>query len=250
MVGRTLGRFLGLVLFAAACAKAPASTNDGTSTSSATEADPTTSSGTTTSSTTTSDTIDTSADGTACCEVHDGIGCEEAAVQACVCEESAECCTFGWDELCVDRAMACDATCMPDPPDPTTGGAESTDEGPVTDPDTGPDDSTTGPAPTNEGPCCEVAGNGVGCGDAEVTACTCALDPYCCDTFWDEYCVAIASQSCAIDCANDCCMAHDAVACNDIDVFACTVEANEPCYDAWTAGCVDTATAQCDLMCG
>jgi hypothetical protein len=171
--------------------------------------------------------------GHGCCEPHDPLGCDEAAVQACVCDQSPACCTFRWDEPCVQLALACDATCMADP-DPTsaeTGDASSSGEPPV---------GTT---------CCEVSASGGGCDDAAVTACTCRIDAYCCDNLWDEYCVAIASESCSVDCGNDCCTPHDTVACNDAGVFGCVVEQNDACFASWENACVDQAISQCGLTC-
>lgn len=250
---RTGGRAVAAIgiAVAVACKKSPAPSDDDTTGAGTTMLDPSTT--TTTTGTTTADDVvdptnDTNPDGTGCCEIHDGIGCDEAAVQACVCDESPECCTFGWDDLCVDRALACDATCMPDP-DPTTMTTDPSDTS-QTDPETGPSDDSTGNPGGNDGPCCEAVQSGTGCGDADITACTCDVDPYCCEEFWDEYCVAEASQYCPIDCGNDCCMAHDATACNDAEVFGCVIEQMESCYDSWSQSCVDTAQAQCGLACG
>jgi hypothetical protein len=248
---RGVAASLVLVGVLSACPKSTPSDSEVTGTTTTTTSDATTTTSTTTGTSidaSAADTVDSAADGTGCCEVHDGIGCDEAAVQTCVCDEAAECCTFGWDSACVERALACDATCMPDP-DPTTSGA---DTGPITttDPDTGPSDESTGAQSSNDGPCCEAAQSGTGCEDAAVTQCTCNLDPYCCEEFWDEICVAQASQACAIDCDNDCCTPHDAIACNDVEVFGCVADGNESCYEAWTQACVDAAQQACGLMCG
>jgi hypothetical protein len=234
-----------------ACKKSAAPSADATTDGGTTMVDPSTTStgGSTSGDDVVDPTNDTNPGGTNCCELHDGIGCDEAAVQACVCDEAPECCTFGWDDLCVDRALACDATCMPDPDpttvDPTTTGTDPSDTS-ITDPDTGPVETGA----TNDGPCCEVAQSGTGCEDAGVTECVCDLDPYCCEEFWDEYCVAGASQSCGIECGNDCCMVHDAVACNDVEVFGCVVEQDRSCYGTWSQTCVNTAQGACGLMCG
>jgi len=37
-----------------------------------------------------------------CCEPHDNPGCDDDAVEACVCNQDIECCTQAWDQLCVD----------------------------------------------------------------------------------------------------------------------------------------------------
>ncbi len=182
-----------------------------------------------------------------CCEVHDAPGCNEAAVQSCVCDQAPACCAFGWDAACVDRAsVACEATCMADAS--SDGGvADSTGTASAGDASDGGGD-TGGPPSSNDGPCCEGSELGAGCGDARVAACVCAGDPYCCDTNWDLYCVAEAS-ACGIDCMNDCCAAHEAQACNDIDVFGCVTDMLDSCWAQWTAECVDAATMQCGLTC-
>lgn len=247
---RRLPACLAIVLAIVACKKDAAPSSVDTTGGDTTSFDPST---TTSESSTTEEIVDptndTNPQGTNCCELHDGIGCDEAAVQACVCDEAPECCTFGWDDLCVSRAHACDATCTPDP-DPTNVTSEPTTTGPdptdVTDPDTGPVDTGT----TNDGPCCEAAQSGTGCEDAAVTQCVCDLDPYCCQEQWDEYCVAGASQSCAIDCGNDCCTVHDTTACNDVEVFGCVVEQDRSCFGPWSQNCVSTAQNSCGLDCG
>lgn len=181
---------------------------------------------------------ETSPDGEGCCQIHAGAGCDEADVQACVCDQSPRCCAFGWDSGCVADALQCNAICMPDP-DPGTDEVTGNDADSDTDPTAKP----------GMGDCCESLPQPQ-CEDAAVTECTCGIDPYCCNQFWDEYCVAIASGSCRIDCANDCCTPHDAVACNDTDVFGCVVEQSEACFDQWSAQCVAIAMNQCGLACG
>jgi hypothetical protein len=42
-------------------------------------------------------------------------------------------------------------------------------------------------------PCCS-ADEGLGCGDAEVAACVCAADAFCCDYGWDAVCVAAVPE--------------------------------------------------------
>lgn len=77
--------------------------------------DPATTDPTTTDPTTESTSPDSSTGGggDGCCDVHAGAGCNEDAVEMCVCEASPDCCVFGWEKNCVDVAMnMCDATCM------------------------------------------------------------------------------------------------------------------------------------------
>jgi hypothetical protein len=41
--------------------------------------------------------------------------------------------------------------------------------------------------------CC-VIGTEPGCQDAEIEACVCAIDDFCCDILWDELCVDEATD--------------------------------------------------------
>lgn len=60
-----------------------------------------------------------------CCETHDGRGCQEPSVQACVCSFDPFCCETTWDELCANEAQSdCNANCMTGSGGaPPTGGA-------------------------------------------------------------------------------------------------------------------------------
>ncbi len=51
----------------------------------------------------------------------------------------------------------------------------------------------------DDGDCCVPHGY-VGCQDAGLTNCVCGLDPYCCDTEWDSYCVDEAILDCGAVC--------------------------------------------------
>ncbi|MFO0632007.1 MAG: hypothetical protein U0168_04065 [Nannocystaceae bacterium] len=109
-------------------------------------------------------------------------------------------------------------------------------------------------ASTLDVPCCEAADQ-PGCDDGALEACVCALDPYCCETAWDETCVSIATYSdCAGPCAAptvapaDCCTAAMVGGCTDVDVQDC-VCATDPycCLTAWDDVCVGEVT---ELACG
>ena len=51
--------------------------------------------------------------------------------------------------------------------------------------------------------CCEI-GHGTGCSDPAIEACVCAIDPYCCDVFWDATCaeevITLGCGTCETDC--------------------------------------------------
>lgn len=105
------------------------------------------------------------------------------------------------------------------------------------------------PPPANDGDCCEP-GDGTGCGDAVVSDCVCADDAYCCESAWDELCVAeVTSLGCGacggvrpagLDVADGCCAVHETSGCNDAAISDC-VCANDPycCLVQWDQVCVD-----------
>ncbi len=50
----------------------------------------------------------------ACCSAHSGVGCDDGAVQSCVCGIDPACCALSWDAECAQRAQAsCAAGCGP-----------------------------------------------------------------------------------------------------------------------------------------
>jgi hypothetical protein len=99
-----------------------------------------------------------------CCAANGSPGCDDAAVEACVCVADAFCCNSEWDQLCVDQvdSLMC-GSCG--------GGGGSTGGG-------------GGPAA-----CC-VPTVTAGCpADPALEACVCGSDPFCCDSEWDSLCV-------------------------------------------------------------
>ncbi|MFH1417764.1 MAG: hypothetical protein ABII12_05685 [Planctomycetota bacterium] len=50
--------------------------------------------------------------------------------------------------------------------------------------------------------CCEVGGPG--CDDPVIESCVCALDPYCCDSAWDEFCVSEVDSFGCGNCGGGC----------------------------------------------
>lgn len=58
-------------------------------------------------------TIDEAPAGGNCCEVHPETGCDNPAVEDCVCEIDGYCCNNNWDGICVDEAIEiCGAICV------------------------------------------------------------------------------------------------------------------------------------------
>ncbi len=102
-----------------------------------------------------------------CCETADEGGCGDEQINDCVCAADAQCCLSGYDQLCVDQAVAeCGLQCEQPPP---------------------------------ESDCCEASEVGQ-CTDAEVNDCVCAFDPYCCNVSYDENCVSMGVTYCGATC--------------------------------------------------
>jgi hypothetical protein len=149
-----------------------------------------------------------------CCLAHTGAGCNDNAVEDCVCAIDDMCCSVAWDSICVDLVSdgAC-GDCSADPeaqpcctPSASAGcGADLEVQDCVCDvaPEccTGPWTETCtqiatvtgcaqcGPFTAQELDCCDH-GVGPGCNDQPVETCVCDVDPYCCSVLWDDTCVA------------------------------------------------------------
>lgn len=112
-----------------------------------------------------------------CCMRHDTPDCNEPEAASCVCGELPQCCTEEWSQLCVEEGVL--LGCMQ-----CGGGEEGAEE------DAGLDDGGS------LGSCClgsEVAG----CAEAEIAACVCAEDPFCCEMIWDDVCASmVQSKGC------------------------------------------------------
>ncbi|MCA9718359.1 MAG: hypothetical protein H6713_42520 [Myxococcales bacterium] len=147
--------------------------------------------------------------GGACCEPHEGLGCDDGDIESCVCEQDAFCCETAWDELCVEEVdtFGC-GSCgiMPDS-------------------------------------CC-AAHMEPGCSDPDVAACVCEAMPQCCEESWGPECVAAVDMMqcglCEMD-AGDCCVENGSPSCNQPDVAGCVCEAMpECCEDVWSQACADS----------
>jgi hypothetical protein len=201
-----------------------------------------------------------------CCAAHEGLGCGDAAIQACVCGLDSWCCESSWDFTCASEveSFGC-GECV--------GGTNCGDGicAPGETCDTCPDDCG---ACGGTGSCCE-AQEGPGCDDPTIQACVCLQDSFCCDYTWDEVCVEeVATFNCG-DCVgggcgngacdNDedclicpadcgacagtgCCEAHATPSCDDAGISACVCAQDQFCCDVeWDGVCVDEVAS---LACG
>ena len=55
--------------------------------------------------------------------------------------------------------------------------------------------------PCGTGDCCTETLGQASCSDQVITECVCALDPFCCETEWDNICVGIANDDCGAGCS-------------------------------------------------
>jgi len=191
-----------------------------------------------------------------CCVADGTPGCTDAAVSACVCQTRPACCSTAWNAECVTAAAACGAGCSNRCGDGSCDPEEGCDGCPA---DCG----------ACAGDCCTPHPETRGCGDADVAACVCDLDPYCCRVGWDDLCAGRARVDCgeacrfcgddACDaavgedcvtcpgdcgvCPGDCCTPHGTPGCQ-VPAVVTAVCALDPfcCGTAWDAACVAAAT--------
>lgn len=155
------------------------------------------------------------------------------------------------DPATTDPATTDPATTDPtgtttDPTGITTGDTSDTiDPSTSTDP-TASESDTSNPG----GPCCE-AQEMAGCGDANIEACVCATESFCCDVEWDVFCTV---QTVLLGCAEcpgiggggDCCAAHGNPGCDDDTVEQCVCNEDYVCcVDPWDDICVGIAMDTC-----
>jgi len=105
-----------------------------------------------------------------CCEPNGNLGCSNASIQQCVCDLDPFCCNTSWDGVCADEveSKGC-GTC------------------PV----------VKLPICDSRCDCCEAPLT-MGCSDPVIQECVCNLDPFCCDTEWDDICAGQVEPVCGI----------------------------------------------------
>jgi hypothetical protein len=98
-----------------------------------------------------------------CCSAHPFPGCNDPAIEACVCAADDYCCNFVWDDICTGEVVS--AGCG------VCGSGDS---------------------------CCAVHPT-PGCADGGIESCVCAQDNFCCNTEWDSRCVRyVGSLGCGV----------------------------------------------------
>ena len=169
-----------------------------------------------------------------CCETHLNVGCEEPAINACVCATAPACCALTWYDECSVLAEACGATC--EPPKPS--------------------------------PCCDHQSVQPGCDlDPICETCVCDALPYCCIVAWDEACTQCGAGngcgqsglSCESTCGCtqgpleplDCCTDKSTAGCSDAECEDCVCALEPACCEvAWDGPCDLAAAGLCNDTCG
>jgi hypothetical protein len=204
-----------------------------------------------------------------CCVVHGTPECSSPLCETAVCDADPFCCTFEWDEFCLEEAQlqpaciaCCNATCRDDCTYCGDGVVQQNLDEECELP------GTTVPT----GDCC-VDNATPGCSSPICEALVCSLDASCCSVAWNDACAALAAEagccpgecqpgSCCADSdgdgacdavdtctltpnpqgSSDCCTANGTPGCSDA---ACesTICAVDPfcCSGAWDAGCAEAA---------
>ncbi len=112
------------------------------------------------------------------------------------------------------------------------------------------------------GDCCSPH-EGIGCETPACCDCVCALDSFCCETFWDNICVDQAIADCPSECGcpltsacglfeNSCCEAGSVVGCNNSECCNCVCDTDAFCCSTeWDDLCATQELApQCYDVCG
>lgn len=118
-------------------------------------------------------------------------------------------------------------------------------------------ESTVDPDPAcgdpDTGDCCEANGTPF-CNDAACCEAICAVDPFCCETNWDQLCADQAIADCGI-CdvtpVTDCCEPNGTPGCNDPACESLICAADPFCCDTeWDQICADAAITNCKVCDG
>ncbi|MCB9717031.1 MAG: hypothetical protein H6712_24455 [Myxococcales bacterium] len=186
-----------------------------------------------------------------CCEANGSPGCENKAVELCVCASDEWCCDSEWDSACAAliEALGCGHCTAGDGGEP---------------PPPGGDDGASG------GECCSEH-SAPGCDEPEVEACVCAIEPFCCDTRWSAACTAVLEVHGCGECGaeppppsggdsggepppppggdsggepppggdGDCCADNGTPGCDDATIESCVCASDAYCCDTeWDGVCV------------
>jgi len=210
-----------------------------------------------------------------CCERSDEPGCQDAALETCVCDIDDFCCLTSWDTFCVEAAIEdCGAVCENEvtccAPSVAMGCADDVIEACVCNQQpqccTGAydiscvtiADACTGGCFTGDNDCCAATLEHAGCNEAAVWTCVCPLDAYCCSGTWDALCVSRATEQCGLceppASTDSCCVESPPGGCADqfggAGVQNCVCDLDPTCCTgSWSQACIDLGIDQCNLFC-
>lgn len=206
-------------------------------------------------------------------------GCNDQAIQNCVCLQDPYCCDVEWDAQCVKRVGAngcgrCSGgsgtgSCCAGKETPgcnsISGAADCVCDHASGDEfccDTAWDTTcanlvdslgcgSCGTVPPATNTCCDASAQR-GCLTASIQSCVCAVDPFCCDTAWDGECVrqinlnnCDSGEVCTLINTNGCCDVgqNGRVRCADSAVADCVCAQDAYCCGVeWDAGCAAEVT--------
>lgn len=164
-----------------------------------------------------------------CCSNNGSPGCDDVACCQSVCANDPFCCSVNWDSGCAEQAveicegLVCgEASCPPDA----------------------------------MGNCC-LANASPGCEDESCCAATCAIDPFCCESNWDEQCATQAQQVCGVLCEGNscppslgsCCLSHGTPGCSDTSCCSTVCSLLPECCEVgWSTACAELAETSCGCL--
>jgi hypothetical protein len=182
-----------------------------------------------------------------CCEPHETAGCADPFVQSCVCGEDPYCCSYSWDDVCVDEADGCGAGC-------SGGGTGSCSDFFA---------CVDGCAGTlNEQGCIDACMSGTDPGQLVVSSALLS----CLDT---AGCLNLSNSALFSECADDscgellntcfggesgggdCCAVHEDPGCAAASIQNCVCAQDSwCCNNGWDSVCVAIANDSCGAGCG
>jgi len=164
-----------------------------------------------------------------CCRAHDNGACDDPACCSLICASDSYCCDTLWDSVCASTARE---TCI-----------GKNDACPVP------------PCGSDMLPNCCIVSPLPNCSDQGCCTRICASDPFCCQSSWDNACVAAAAEDPGCNCDGPACgdagtggcfQVHATPFCNEAgcceSVCAFTPEC---CTVSWDADCVAVAQFLC-----
>ncbi|PKQ17466.1 MAG: hypothetical protein CVT68_08380, partial [Actinobacteria bacterium HGW-Actinobacteria-8] len=183
-------------------------------------------------------------------------GCDDPAVESCVCALAPQCCTAKWGDVCAQLAGSqCAAAATPPSANAATRACVCA-QVPECCSDTWKPicDELAHDRCEGRGDC-SSAHRQPGCDDPAVQSCVCDQEPLCCSYTWDTACAKLAVRSCGDPDApgpgtpthpGACAAEHAGTGCADEAVESCVCAAfPHCCVVGWDLSCVKQAVNYC-----